>query len=312
MLSHFDRWIGVRTPLSHAGFATLFAERRLSPVGGDFFGRWAARHGVTLRAGNDEGLVPDFERLAWDRFDPRRVDPVVREFYERTSRFSVTITSVDWNGAWHIAGRAFRWAWADRAGNLRPPLDVGAGRREVQSTVSLLDVGRDGLPPYRIWRRAFETDGELLYVASVHTFLAAHTGGDQAYLTLTFPWPFFALTVVLACANGPNHGDLEMSTRAAGAPLAGTYAVVPGQRGRASFVRLPGLHEHFRFGASSGRGAAVIEGTHSAYVGAARVFTLKYEIARDSRTASAAGAASTPASGTTGPIGGLPSAAPGP
>lgn len=278
---HLDRWAGLCAPRGRFGFATPFAGSPLGRVDRDFFERWAEAHHATLRAGAAaEGLVPDFDRLAWDGFDPRRVDPLIREFYEHTSRFAITVTAVDWNGAWHAAGRLFR-AWADRAGNLRPPLEAGVGRREMQSRIGLLDVDGDGEADYRIWRRVFEEDGELLYVAAVHAFRAALDGGDRGYLTLTFPWPFFALTVVLACRNAEDDpSDFEMSTDARGASLAGTYAVVPGPAGRASFARLAGLHELFRFGARRrGAGPAVIEGTHSAHVGGARVFTLRYEIA---------------------------------
>jgi hypothetical protein len=57
----------------------------------------------------------------------------------------------------------------------------------------------------------------------------------------------------------------------------------PRPAGRASFARLAGLHEHFRFAARRGRGPAVIDCAHSAHVGGARVFILHYEIARASR-----------------------------
>jgi hypothetical protein len=148
----------------------------------------------------------------------------------------------------------------------------------MHSAIGLLDVDHDGEADYRIWRRVFEKDAELLYVAAVRPFRAALGGEERAYLALTFPWPLFALAVVLECRNAgdPRGGapELSMSTRGRGASLAGTYAVVPGDPGRVSFARLPGLHEHFRFGVRRG----AIEGTHSAYVGGARVFTLGYEI----------------------------------
>ncbi|MFT3770169.1 MAG: hypothetical protein QM820_32470 [Minicystis sp.] len=276
MLLNLDRWFGFGVPYTRTGFATPFDAGHFAPLPRDFFERWANAHRAGYRPGSPtEGLLPRFDDLAWSGFDPGRVDPLIRRFYHQTSTFAVTITSVDWNGAWLEAGRLYRWAWADRVGNLMPPLDDGPVRREMDCHIGLLDADNDGVPDYRIWVRTFEDDDSLLYVAAVHSFRA----GDRGYLTLAFPWPRFALTVVLECRNGrQDPASFEMHTNAPHSSLAGTYAVVPGGD-RVSYARLPSLHETFRFAVKRGHGLPLIEGEHSAEVAGLRVFTMRYELA---------------------------------
>jgi hypothetical protein len=277
MLFDLDRWLGLGVPYERTGFATPFAEDRFAPLPRDFFERWAVAHRGSFRPGSPtDGLVPRFDDLAGPRLDPGRVDPLIRTFYQHTSAFSVTVTAVEWNGRlWESAGRLYRALWADPAGNLMPPLDEGPVHREMDCEIGLLDVDGDGKSDYRIWVRTFEDDGSLLYVAAVHTFRA----GGRGYLTLAFPWPRLALTVVLECRNGRvDPSSFEMHTDAPGSPLAGTYAVVPRGR-RVSYARLPGMHETFRFAARHGGELPVIDGEHSAEVWGSRVFTLRYELA---------------------------------
>src|SRR3954471_14031976 len=58
------------------------------PVGDDVIGdapyrEGAAKEGLTIeRDAKDGGLIPDFEALRDDHFDPDRLHPLVREFYE--------------------------------------------------------------------------------------------------------------------------------------------------------------------------------------------------------------------------------------
>ena len=65
------------------------------PVIGDAPYREAAhREGLTVeRRAADGGLIPSFEQLAHDGFDPARAHPLVREFYEHTTRFAFDVWS---------------------------------------------------------------------------------------------------------------------------------------------------------------------------------------------------------------------------
>src|SRR5450432_1792109 len=69
------------------------------PVGGKLiadapFQEVAEREGLTIeRRSKDGGLVPDFAALRGASFDPTSVHPLVREFYEHTTRFAMDVWS---------------------------------------------------------------------------------------------------------------------------------------------------------------------------------------------------------------------------
>src|SRR3954470_18095434 len=69
------------------------------PIGGARIGdaayaEVAAAEGLTVeRHAHDVGLVPRFEQLRGDSFDPSAVHPLVREFYERTDTFAMDVWS---------------------------------------------------------------------------------------------------------------------------------------------------------------------------------------------------------------------------
>jgi len=45
----------------------------------------------------DAGLLPDFDALAGGGFDPEKVHPEVKRFYERTARYGLDVTP-EWRG----------------------------------------------------------------------------------------------------------------------------------------------------------------------------------------------------------------------
>src|SRR5262249_16839578 len=67
----------------------------LGPLGGKVIGDApyrdvAAAEGLTVeRNARDGGLVPSFEQLRGDGFDPTKAHPLVREFYEHTAAFAM-------------------------------------------------------------------------------------------------------------------------------------------------------------------------------------------------------------------------------
>ena len=56
-------------------------------IGVDFHIRLAEARSLAVRTGEpDAGLLPDFAALAGPGFDPDRIDPRIRDFYEHTAR----------------------------------------------------------------------------------------------------------------------------------------------------------------------------------------------------------------------------------
>lgn len=71
----------------------------MGPLGGKTIGDApyhdvAAAEGLTVeREAKDGGLVPSFEQLRSRTFDPDKVHPQVRDFYEYTTRYAMDVWS---------------------------------------------------------------------------------------------------------------------------------------------------------------------------------------------------------------------------
>jgi hypothetical protein len=86
------RWIGLGAPFAWFGFATRFKASR-DVVGPDFFKNFAARvHGTINKSVGPVGLMNSLDELKSLHFDPSKVHPVIRDFYERTSDFDLDFT----------------------------------------------------------------------------------------------------------------------------------------------------------------------------------------------------------------------------
>ena len=56
-------------------------------IGDGFYRQLAETANLEIHPGPDAGIQPDFATLAGDGFDPDRVNPAIREFYEHTTRY---------------------------------------------------------------------------------------------------------------------------------------------------------------------------------------------------------------------------------
>src|SRR5437588_3628417 len=67
-------------------------------IGPTFYARFAAQAGLHLADNrSDAGLLADFDSLAGAHFDPARVHPEVRQFYEHTAQYDMDVWS-QWHG----------------------------------------------------------------------------------------------------------------------------------------------------------------------------------------------------------------------
>src|SRR4051794_32364212 len=104
-------------------------------VGEAYYAALAAQHGLVLDADDrDAGLLPDFAALRGPTFDPDRVDPRVRDFYEHKARYRLQVTA-RWSPlfvpfAWLLVGAVSR-----RIAQLNFPLGVRETRAGMTSRV---------------------------------------------------------------------------------------------------------------------------------------------------------------------------------
>ncbi|GAA2713800.1 hypothetical protein [Actinoplanes palleronii] len=124
--------------------------------------------GGTYRADTeDEGIVASLDELAGPQFDPSDVDPLVREFYEHTSRFKLTIVP-EWR-LWVRPGYLlYRNLVARPLGQANVPMNQRETMRGVRSridTITLKDQEQVGV---RGWIRSFADTDEPIYVGHLH------------------------------------------------------------------------------------------------------------------------------------------------
>jgi hypothetical protein len=163
--------------------------------------------GVYVRDASDVGIVASLDDLAGPEFEPARVDPLVREFYERTTRFHLDILPT-WRRWVRPGYLAYVNLVARRLGQANVPMNQRQAQRGVVSRIDTIDVDDDGVVDVRGWVRSYADDGEPIYVGVYTTY--RHE--DRGYVSVGFPVPAGNLTATLSPRNR-RHGGLTLTTR---------------------------------------------------------------------------------------------------
>lgn len=240
-------------------------ERR---VGADWVRDLASRTGGTFARGPaDIGIVASLDALAGPAFDPSSVHPVVREFYEHTSRFTLAITP-EWRWWMRPPYLLYRAALARPLGQADLPFDQRDAQRGVRSVIDTI-ADEDGEVVVRGWIRTFADTGEPIYVGVYTTY----RDGDTGLVSVGFPLPRANFTATLAPAGLPG-GGLLLSSRSRLAATGHYLSAV--EDGELTTLRLGPLEEEI---AVRPEGDA-LRAEHSFLLGRVRFLTLHYAITR--------------------------------
>ena len=147
----------------------------------------------------DIGIVASLDALAGPSFDPAGVDPLVREFYEHTTRFALDIVP-EWR-MWVRPGYLlYRTLVARPLGQANVPMSQREAQRGVRSRIDTIT----GLPggTVRGWIRSAADTGEPIYVGIYTTY--RHSG--YGYVSVGFPLPQASFTATLAPSARPDAG----------------------------------------------------------------------------------------------------------
>ena len=150
----------------------------------------------------DIGIVASLDALAGPSFDPAGVDPLVREFYEHTTRFALDIVP-EWR-MWVRPGYLlYRTLLARPLGQANVPMSQREAQRGVRSRIDTIT----GLPgrseTIRGWIRSAADTGEPIYVGIYTTY--RHSG--YGYVSVGFPLPQASFTATLAPSARPGAGN---------------------------------------------------------------------------------------------------------
>jgi hypothetical protein len=234
---------GERVPAEDIKYVVPF-EAHTSYIGSDFAETLARESDGTFKRNSEGiGIVESFDALRGPTFDPNRVNSLIREFYEHTSRFKLTIIP-----EWNPFIRPFFWAFktfvAQKIGQANIPFNIKDAQRGMVSFIDTIDyqaaedadaVETSNGPDQtlRVWIRAYQDSGEAIYVG-IYTIVRHE---DTGFVSVGFPLPEANFTATLLPFNNKVDG-LLLSTRQTGlasgqGPESGT---APGSVG----ARFPG------------------------------------------------------------------------
>lgn len=218
----------------------------VGPLGGPFIGErayeeTAEREGLVLeRHANHGGLVPDFDVLKSSAFDPSKVDPKIRDFYENTPRYRLDT----WASTYFPANVAL-WLLVTtisrKVDQLNFPLDGLDVAHGMTSEIVLLKR-KDESIRYTGWFRKLTRTGRVIYTG----FYMAEKPPKQdgACVKVVFPMPDGNATVLLAPKND-ERGGFRLESAGRGFGDVGFYRVQKaGEKLRVWVIRT--LHESFR------------------------------------------------------------------
>jgi hypothetical protein len=176
-------------------------------VGTGYVRELADELGARYTAGApDTGIVASLDALAGPGFDPGQVDPLVREFYEHTTRFALDIVP-QWR-LWVRPGYLlYRTAVARPLGQASIPMNQREAQRGIRSRIDTIS-GIDGAVSVRGWIRSFADDDEPIMVGIYTTY----TQGECGYVSVGFPVPEGSFTATLLPRSRPDRG-LTLTSR---------------------------------------------------------------------------------------------------
>lgn len=154
----------------------------------------------------DTGIVASLDTLAGPELDPDQVDPLVREFYEHTTRFALDIVP-----RWRLWVRPgyllYRTLVARPLGQASIPMNQREAQRGIRSRIDTVS-GVDGVASVRGWVRSFADDDEPIMLGIYTTY----TQGDTGYVSVGFPVPEGSFTATLRPRSRPD-GGLTLTSR---------------------------------------------------------------------------------------------------
>jgi hypothetical protein len=155
----------------------------------------------------DIGIVASLDALAGPSFDPAGVDPLVREFYEHTTRFALDIVP-EWR-MWVRPGYLlYRTLVARPLGQANVPMSQREAQRGVRSRIDTITGLPDRSETIRGWIRSAADTGEPIYVGIYTTYRRSGYG----YVSVGFPLPQASFTATLAPSARPD-GGLVLDSR---------------------------------------------------------------------------------------------------
>ncbi|HTJ33016.1 MAG TPA: hypothetical protein VL738_07280 [Dactylosporangium sp.] len=225
--------------------------------------------GTYTEAAEDVGIVASLDALSGPDFDPAAVDPLVREFYEHTTRFALDIVP-HWR-TWVRPGYLlYRTLVARPLGQANVPWNLREAQRGMHSRIDTIS-GVDGAVSTRGWIRSFADSGEPIYVGIYTTYRREGRG----YVSVGFPLPQANFTATLAPRQRAG-GGLRLTSRGGDGQTGHYLSYIDADSRNLSTLGVPGFSEELDVYVEDGR----LRADHAFSVFGLPFLTLEYRISR--------------------------------
>jgi hypothetical protein len=264
------RVMAEEVPASELRYVVPF-EARSRYVGGDYVEQLAKARGGTFRRNPpDVGILASLDSLDGPSFDAGRVHPLIREFYEHTSRFRLSIVP-EWRSWMKPGYELFKRVVAEPLGQAAIPSNIEEAQRGMVSTIDTITLEGSDEIDIRGWIRTFADSGKPIYVGIYTSF--RHQ--DRGYVSVGFPIPSANFTATLLPRNAGEH-DFVLSSRTE-LDFPGHYlSSVDSERDALTVLKLLYFQEEIFVYVADGE----LQTDHSFYLAGQRFLTLHYEIDR--------------------------------
>ena len=246
-------------------------EARSRYVGADYVEQLAKIRGGTFRRNPpDVGIIASLDSLNGPTFDAGRVHPLIREFYEHTSRFKLSIVP-EWRRWMKPGYEIFKLLVAQPLGQAAIPSNIEEAQRGMISTIDTIVLDGNEEIDIRGWIRTFADSGKPIYVGIYTTF--RHEG--RGYVSVGFPIPSANFTATLLPQNAGEH-DFVLTSRTELAFPGHYLSSVDSERDALTVLKLLYFQERIFVYVADGE----LKTEHSFYLAGQRFLTLHYEIER--------------------------------
>jgi hypothetical protein len=131
-------------------------------IGAGIYRQVADAQNLDLSTPADAGLIPDFSALRGPSFDPDRVDPKVRHFYEHAALYHLEV----WSEV-YLAGKFVLWLLVEfisrKMNQLNFPISSLEVAKGMTSEIVQLRDRQTGKLVHTGWLRRFRSTGKVIY-----------------------------------------------------------------------------------------------------------------------------------------------------
>jgi hypothetical protein len=210
-------------------------------IGASFYARLAEREHLRLQPSPDAGLLPDFDALRGDEFDPAMVRPEIRDFYQHTARYRLEA----WSEA-PILTRLFLWGLTKFVSRPMDQLNFPVSSLELaggmtSEVLPMVDPA-SGRRVYTGWLRRLVAADRVIYTGLYST--GRPGAWPDPCVKVSFPLPLGSATVFLRPQAEPD-GSFKLISAGSRFGEPGFYRMVEsgGEHWRVRYLRT--LRESF-------------------------------------------------------------------